>query len=1024
MINQLVEAKPDDLRSYLEEAAGISKYKERRRETENRIRHTTENLARLNDIREELAKQLERLQRQAKAAERYRELKEEERQVTAQLYTLRHTALADRLANLDEQIREQTVALEQANADHRRIETEIEGLRSRHSDETTAFNQVQARFYQLGADIARIEESIEYSTRRVQQLELDLEGVTERSAETERQLEMDTSEIQRLSENIAQVTPTVEQARGEDEAAAQKLEQAETAQREWQGAWDEFSARHSKNVRDAEVQASRIEHLEQLLQRLRRRNDELNAAQAEAPQVSSEHVDSLADEIQALDQRKNAAEADIDRVLRDLHAAREDLAMREQVLEQARGDVQTLRHELASVEAVQAAALGRDDGSLEQWLDGQGLATAAKVGESLAVVGGWERAVETVLGTFLHGVRVDGIERFAASLQDTPVGNLALLEHARQIAPEGALASELPSLATLVRGDVAELGSLLAGVYAAESVSVAVARRERLAPHESIITRDGVWVGPDWLSVAPEVTAESGIIQRGQEIETLTLRVEEAEGTLAEMMHHVRTGRERIQQLESEREQLQKNVNEIGASLSERRTDHGVRRVQMEEAESRRQRIQRESEDLARQVAEESARLGSARQELVEAESAREGLEGERQKLNGERDTAQALLEQARQQARACRDRFHAANSELAALNSRHAAGQTARDRLVKQLDDLKAQQESLRSGIEQSTTPLPELKQKLEGHLEDRQVVEAQLGEVRQRMEEIDSSVREHENARHAAEEKVAEVRSLLEDSRVQRQGLSVEESNLLERINATGMGLEEARASLPEDATEPAWQENLERIERRIQRLGAINLAAIDEFKTESERKTYLDAQNEDLVEALNTLKEAIRKIDRETRTRFKETFETVNKRLGELFPKVFGGGHAHLELTGEDLLDTGVALMARPPGKRNTSVHLLSGGEKAMTAIALIFAIFHLNPSPVCLLDEVDAPLDDANVTRYAELIKEMSADVQFVVITHNKLTMEIADHLMGVTMNEPGVSRLVSVDVGEAVALAAV
>ena len=1024
MINQLVEAKPDDLRSYLEEAAGISKYKERRRETENRIRHTTENLARLNDIREELAKQLERLQRQAKAAERYRELKEEERQVTAQLYTLRHTALAGRLANLDEQIREQTVALEQANAEHRRIETEIEGLRSKHSDETTAFNQVQARFYQLGADIARIEESIEYSTRRVQQLELDLEGVTERSAETERQLEMDTSEIQRLSENIAQVTPTVEQARGEDEDAAQKLEQAETAQREWQGAWDEFSARLSKNVRDAEVQASRIEHLEQLLQRLRRRNDELTAAQEEAPQVSSAHVDSLADEIQALDQRKNAAEADIDRVLRDLHAAREDLAMREQVLEQARGDVQTLRHELASVEAVQAAALGRDDGSLEQWLDSQGLAAAAKVGESLAVVGGWERAVETVLGTFLHGVRVDGIERFASSLQETPVGNLALLEQARQVAPEGALASELPSLATLVRGDVAELGSLLAGVYAAESVSVAVARRERLAPHESIITRDGVWVGPDWLSVAPEVTAESGIIQRGQEIETLTLRVEEAEGTLAEMMHHVRTGRERIQQLEGEREQLQKNVNEIGASLSERRTDHGVRRVQMEEAESRRQRIQRESEDLARQVAEESARLGSARQELVQAEGAREALESEREKLNGEREAAQVQLEQVRQHARACRDRFHAANSELAALNSRHAAGQTARERLVKQLDDLKHQQESLRSGIEQSTTPLPELKQKLEGHLEDRQVVEAQLGEVRQRLEEIDTSVREHENARHAAEEKVAEVRGLLEDSRVQRQGLSVEESNLLERINATGMGLEEARASLPEDATEPAWQENLERIERRIQRLGAINLAAIDEFKTESERKTYLDAQNEDLVEALNTLKEAIRKIDRETRTRFKETFETVNKRLGELFPKVFGGGHAHLELTGEDLLDTGVALMARPPGKRNTSVHLLSGGEKAMTAIALIFAIFHLNPSPVCLLDEVDAPLDDANVTRYAELIKEMSADVQFVVITHNKLTMEIADHLMGVTMNEPGVSRLVSVDVGEAVALAAV
>ncbi len=1024
MINQLVEAKPDDLRSYLEEAAGISKYKERRRETENRIRHTTENLSRLNDIREELGKQLDRLQRQAKAAERYRELKEEERQVTAQFYTLRYNALAERLRVLDEQIRERTVALEQANAEHRRIETEIESLRAGHSDQTGAFNRVQAKFYQLGADIARIEESIEYSTRRVQQLELDLEGVTERSSETERQLQMDEADIARVNGEIARVSPAVEEARAADDDATSRLQAAEQAQKEWQSAWDDFSSRLSRTVRDAEVQASRIEHLEQLLQRLRRRSEELAAASQEAPQFSSEHVDSLAEEIDALDHTKSAAEADIDRVLRDLHAAREDLSMREQVVEQARGDVQALRHDLASLEAVQAAALGRDDGSLETWLEAQGLSGAGKVGETLAVVGGWEQAVETVLGAFLHGVRVNSLDAYAAALNDTQAGNLALLEKASQPAPEGALSSDLPSLATLVRGDVAELGSLLAGVYAAESVAVAMDKRQQLAAHESIITRGGVWVGPDWLSVAPEATAESGIIQRGQEIETLNLRVEEAESTLADLLGQVRTGRDHIQQLERDREQLQERVNQLNSSLAERRTDHGVRRVQLQEAVSRRERLHKELEDLARQIAEESERLADARQHLAVAETTREELEGEREGLLGRREGSEQQLEEARGAARACRDRFHAVSSELAALNSRRSAGETARERLVKQLDDLRAQQNSLRSGIEQSNTPLPELKQKLEQQLEERKGVETQLAEVRTRLEEIDTTVRAQENARHAAEEKVAEVRNLLEDGRVKRQGMSVEESNLLERITATGLSLEDAAAGLPEDATESVWQESLERIERRIQRLGAINLAAIDEFKTESERKTYLDAQNEDLVEALNTLREAIRKIDRETRTRFKETFETVNKRLGELFPKVFGGGHAHLELTGEDLLDTGVALMARPPGKRNTSVHLLSGGEKAMTAIALIFAIFHLNPSPVCLLDEVDAPLDDANVTRYAELIKEMSADVQFVVITHNKLTMEIADHLMGVTMNEPGVSRLVSVDVGEAVALAAV
>jgi chromosome segregation protein len=297
-------------------------------------------------------------------------------------------------------------------------------------------------------------------------------------------------------------------------------------------------------------------------------------------------------------------------------------------------------------------------------------------------------------------------------------------------------------------------------------------------------------------------------------------------------------------------------------------------------------------------------------------------------------------------------------------------------------------------------------------------------LTDVRKSLERIDAAVRTLEEQRAQAEGALGDLRSQLESARVERQGLAVEERNLVSQIAATGYALEDVKAGLDEAASAESATEALAAVDRRIQRLGPINLAAIDEYNSQSERKNYLDQQNEDLEQALDTLLNAIRKIDKETRLRFKETFERVNARLGELFPKIFGGGHAYLELTGEDLLDTGVSLMARPPGKRNASVHLLSGGEKAMTAVALIFAIFHLNPSPVCLLDEVDAPLDDANVSRFAELLKEMSADVQFVVITHNKITMEMADHLMGVTMSEPGVSRLVSVDVEEAAALAVV
>jgi chromosome segregation protein len=477
-----------------------------------------------------------------------------------------------------------------------------------------------------------------------------------------------------------------------------------------------------------------------------------------------------------------------------------------------------------------------------------------------------------------------------------------------------------------------------------------------------------------------------------------------------------------VERLEEQREELQRAVNELNESLGRRRTDHGVTRVKLEQAGARREQLQKDYADIVEQLSAEEAQLSTARDRLAQAEVAREGQRESRAKLATEREEMDAALLRARERARKVRDEFYALNVEKEGLQSSLAASETARERLLAQKGQLTQQHENLASGIATSTTPLPNLQHELASKLSARVAVEAQLVEIRTGLEQAEQLTRELEGERQGRETAVDELREQLESQRVEREGLSVSETNLLEQINATGHALEQVRTEMPEDATEPGWSEELERMGRRIQRLGAINLAAIEEFEQESERKTYLDAQAEDLDAALETLLEAIRKIDRETRSRFKNTFEAVNSRLGELFPKVFGGGHAYLELTGEDLLDTGVSLMARPPGKRNASVHLLSGGEKAMTAIALIFAIFHLNPSPVCLLDEVDAPLDDANVSRFAALIEEMSADVQFVVITHNKITMEMADYLMGVTMQEPGVSRLVSVDVDEAAAMA--
>ena len=1026
MISQLVEAKPEDLRVYLEEAAGISKYKERRRETENRIRHTRDNLHRLADLREEMGRQIDRLQRQAKAAERYKELKLEERRLTAELHTLRYVQLHQVLEQRQREIRDLEVALEKAAAEQQHIDTEIEQRRQKHADASEDFNRVQGRYYQIGAEIARIEEAIQFSQQRVKQLELDLVSVAQRADEAGRQLGLDEAEITQLQGRINQLEPEVRLAAARDETAAEALAALEGRYRQWQGAWEELSARVSEHQRDAQVQASRVEHLEQLLQRLRSRSVQLDQDADSVPVVASDDVDSLAEEVAIHEEERRRVEAEIDRCLADLGTVREDGLQTERVLDQARLEVQGLRHELASLEGLQQAALGRNDRSPQDWLTGQQLDQADRLGERLAVVTGWERAVETVLGDYLQAVCVERIDDYQQALavlgegRDTRKGGVILVEGRIDTESHG----ELPSLASLVRSHSLKLGSVLHGVYAAETAGVAFAQRRRLRAGESIITRQGIWMGADWVRVLGGSEDESGIIERAQQIDALTLRVEEAELNVAELQGRVVHGRARVEQLEAEREQLQAQANSLGRRVGELKADYGVRRVQKEQADARHERVRRERAEIDQQVEEETERLAEARARLIHAEQERERHGDERTAFALTREDNERELDGARHAARATRDRYHALNGELGSLKSRLAAGETARGRLLRQQQELAAQQQKLESGIVDGARPLPELKADLETKLADRFAEEGKLGAVRQGLELIDAEVREFEEARGRGEAQLGDLRGRLESARVDRQGLAVEERNLLQQIAATGFELETVRTSLAADASEDAAAEALAATDRRIQRLGPINLAAIEEFQSQSERKNYLDQQNEDLEQALETLLNAIRKIDKETRLRFKETFEKVNARLGELFPKIFGGGHAYLELTGEDLLDTGVSLMARPPGKRNASVHLLSGGEKAMTAVALIFAIFHLNPSPVCLLDEVDAPLDDSNVVRFAELIKEMSADVQFVIVTHNKITMEMADHLLGVTMNEPGVSRLVSVDVEEAAALAVV
>ena len=685
-------------------------------------------------------------------------------------------------------------------------------------------------------------------------------------------------------------------------------------------------------------------------------------------------------------------------------------------LNQVRSGLQQMRGRKASLEALQQAALQDSSESVGQWLQAQQLADKSRLLELMQVENGWQLAVETVLGDYLQAVCVDDIDALGDYLADFEQGNLLLLESVEAPAQApGYLASKVKS------GGRAD--TLLAGIRAVDSVEQALQQRTTLAPHESVITRDGIWMGRNWLRVARSSSSDGGVIARQEELEQLTATLDleqEREGQLAQ---DLQDAEDSLRKLEEQRQDCQRELQAATRQHAEISARVSACQAKAEQITLRRERITTEIEEGQAQFRQEQEAISQARRVLSESIERMEADSQRREELLSERDRIRTALDSARQKARHDKDGSHQVAMRYQSLQTQlHAIRETI-ERTDRQVAQLRERLETLTLAQRDNDEPLTELRATLELQLEERLHAEGELSAARQLVAEVEHKLREAEQQRAAIEQRAASVRSELERQRIANQTLQVQRNTIHKQLLESKNELEEVLLTMPEGANEPEWQNALERVANRITRLGPINLAAIDEYTLQSERKNYLDAQNEDLVTALDTLESAIRKIDKETRNRFRETFEKVNTGLQELFPRVFGGGSAYLEMTGDDLLDTGITIMARPPGKKNATIHLLSGGEKALTAIALVFSIFQLNPAPFCILDEVDAPLDDANTGRYARLVKEMSDKVQFIYITHNKISMEFADQLMGVTMHEPGVSRLVSVDVEEAAALAA-
>lgn len=1015
MISRLIEAKPEELRVYIEEAAGISKYKERRRETENRIRRTQENLERLTDLREELGRQLQHLERQAAAAEKYKAYKQEERQKKAELTVLRWKSLDDDLQTWRTKIRDTELELEKYLTDRVSLETSLESLRDSHQERTEHFNRAQARFYEAGADIARIEQSLEHQRERGRQIATELDQAMANQRELARELEQDEEKLSGIQEELDMIEPEQEALAIRAEESGEKLQLAEDAMSDWQQRWEEFSSRSADARRQAELAQSRIRSLEDAITQLKTRQQRLADEQELLEgQLDRAELEDLLEQQETLELQREEAEERITAVQDELYGARQQQKDAEQKVSDYRQKVQSLRASLESQQALLDEQMGGQDDALQSWLREFGLESAPRIAQQLTIDNGWEFAVEQVISRFSQGVSVAGMESLHHAMSGAPKGLALVTADGQDMAGVGGLASRVTG--------ASGIGGLLAGIDTAESLDDALARQDTLQNGDSVITREGVWVSRDWILMPDSDAGQVGVIERQKKVSQLAAELDEAEALLQEANEQLDDLQEKSERAEANRDEAQGRLSDAERELGGLSSKISGLKARAEQIDDRLQRIRDDAEDVALGLEEQQEQLQEAREEWQEALASTEDSDEEKEQLLERRDSLRENLDHLRQEARHDRDHAHQLQLQLQSLHSQRDGLRQTIDRMQMQKERLEERLEILRESRESAEEPIEDLQMQLEGLLDRRLAEEEKLGVARDALEEIDREVREKEQGRSRTEHEVQDIRARLEKLKMESQALEIRSGNHIEQLQELDVKLQEVLEQLPEEATEQAWADELEKIGNRIQRLGAINLAAIEEYQVQSERKTYLDSQHEDLMEALETLDNAIRRIDRETRQRFKETFDQVNGGLQALFPKVFGGGNAYLELTGEDLLETGVAIMARPPGKKNSTIHLLSGGEKALTAIALVFSIFQLNPAPFCMLDEVDAPLDDANVGRYANMVKEMSKQVQFIYITHNKIAMEMADQLMGVTMHEPGCSRLVSVDVDEAAALA--
>jgi len=1007
MISQIVEARPEDLRSFLEEAAGISRYKERRRETENRIRHTRENLDRLSDLREEVTKQLAKLKRQAKAAERYKELKARYRQDEARLTALRWRQAVSDSEQQSQTLKATETRLQSVIAEQREAEKALESLREEQHKANDQSASVQAELYEVTSQIARLEQSIEHQQDLKRRRQAEHDETKSQLDELQQHLVLDQAQVENVTGLIGTLEPQLKQSSEREQRTQTQLDQADQALTESQQALQQSQQASSQARQQAELLKLRIEHLDERMNQAAERLAQFGQQQDDRAQSLADERESTAKELKAVQQQLDQAE-------RKAADQRQHIAELETQARQLRGQIdegksarRELQGRLESLRVLNQA--DQTDDELDHWLEQHALADAPALLKQIDVEPEWQQAVEAVLGHWLNA------RTCANDLPGEPPAHQLGLILGR--GPDGRPGR----LGSVVRGAGA-LTEQLNRVELADSTDQAYARMAELEAGESVITRDGLWLGPGWLWVQGQADTNDGQLAREQQIRSLdqdlsntTEAIEQQQSALSALEKQLAHAQE--QQREATQSTDQMKAERARLAGIQAGLDH-----RFEAMERQRSQREQEQQSLKTRQQEDEQAVSSARAELEQCLAELEQADQAQQQAEQQRNDAQS-------QRTDCSHRYREARLEreqqALKLESARASMESLKQAIARmdtQIGQLQSRFVELSEALAQGDEPVREQQAERDGLLNNRLAIEQRLKEARAQLGELEAQWRKHDQQRQQSANQAEQIRQQQSEHQLKLREKEIEVERLAQRVAELDGDLEALVKTLPDSAETQAWVEELNKLEQQIVRLEPVNLAAIEEYDQESERKEYLDSQNNDLTDALETLEKAIARIDKTTRTRFRETFERVNTNMETLFPRLFGGGHAYLEMVGDDWLTSGAAIMARPPGKRISRIHLLSGGEKALTAVAFVFSIFNLNPAPFCLLDEVDAPLDDANVARFSELVREMSERVQFLFVTHNKVTMEIAHQMLGVTMREPGISRMVSVDLDKAVALA--